>query len=235
MSYTKQSNKTKNSSLKKTGRVVALVMALLVLILALLLLLAPMKASNMFESLGMKNLSVSMAHSAAKNSGEFDDWWVVFEKSLDAQNNQMVCVASDNLQKHTDFSVLINGKTSKINDVEIDAKYYLLYHHARCSLIESPDKADEIWDWCKVKYQQAKSSNVNTAQIFNGYISALAEDKNISLDDFFDKAEEVYGKKDVFSNVTSSFKKEFASAVKNLIDKRQDEISEDIKNLWKNR
>ena len=67
--------KTQNILTKKAGRVVAVAMALLVLIFALFLLLSPMKASNFFGTLGFKNWSVSMAYSAAEDSGSFDDWW----------------------------------------------------------------------------------------------------------------------------------------------------------------
>ena len=111
MSYAKKSNKTKNSSSKTACKIVTFAVAIFVLFSTLFLLVAPMKASDVFSSLGMKNLSVTMAHSAAKSSDEFDDWWVVFERSVDAKNYQMVCVSSDKLQAHSDFSSSISNKT----------------------------------------------------------------------------------------------------------------------------
>ena len=139
------------------------------------------------------------------------------------------------MQARSDFSTSISNKKVLIDNVEKKGKYYLFYQHARCSLLESPEKADAIWSWCKVKYNQENLSNADTAQIFVGYIDALIEEETIQLGDFFAKAEEAYGKEGVFSNMTSTFKNQFVASVKKLVEQRQDEISEETKNLWQNR
>ena len=93
-----------------------------------------------------------MAYSAAEDSGSFDDWWSVFEKAIKADNYKMVCIASTKIQNHEDFSTAIKDKKVVVNKVEQEGKYYLLYQHARCSLLESPQKLDEIWGWCEIKH-----------------------------------------------------------------------------------
>ena len=225
---------------KKVGKGIALVMSLLVLIFALLLLLAPMKASDMFYSLGMENLSVTMAHSAAKNSDSFDDWWVLFERALEAESNQMVCVATDSMQKHSDYSAAIKDKKVMANNVEQDGKYYVLYQQARCSLLESPEKSEEIWNWCVIKYKQNGwgsyvSTDLYMLNAIKGYVDALAQDDEIPLGDFFEKAENLWNKKDEFSEIYSSQRNDFAKHVKKLIEARQSEISQEIQDLWKDR
>ena len=240
MNNTKKANKKNNHTLKRVGKVTALVVALLVFVFALVLLLAPMKASDVFASLGMKNLSVTMAHTAAKDSNSFDDWWVVFERSLDAQDNKMVCISAETLQKHSDFKDNIADKKVTLNGNDCDGKQYLLYQQARCSLLESPHKMQEIWDWCKVKYDNQGWGSAITTQdyasnVITGFVDALIEDDNIELNDFFDEADKIYKRQGVFSNMSLSQRKDFVDCIKKLVETRQGEISQEIKDLWQNR
>ena len=204
--------KKQNYIAKKAGRVVALAMALLVLIFALFLLLAPMKASNFFDTIGFKNWSVSMAYSAADDSDSFDDWWTVLEKAVKADNYQIVCIASTKLQNHSDFSTAINDKKVVVNKVEQDGKYYLFYQHARCSLIESPDKIDEIWGWCEIRYSQhgwgaSFGNNKYSLNAVKGVIDAAIESKNVSAEQVLAKLEIVYNKEGSFSDMTLTSKR----------------------------
>ncbi len=225
--------KTQNNVAKKAGKVVALAMALLVLIFALLLLLAPMKASNFFGTLGFKNWSVSMAYSAAEDSDSFDDWWSVFEKAVAADDYKIVCIASTKLQNHNDFSTAIKDKKAKVNKVEQDGRYYLYYQHARCSLLESPQKIDEIWGWCEIRHDQHGWGNGNSLNAVKGFIDAAIQDVNIPVDQVLVKLEKIYNKEGYFDDMTSTSKREdFITCAKALVDARESEISQETKDLW---
>lgn len=230
--------KSQNNTVKKAGKVVALAMALLVLIFALFLLLAPMKASNFFGTLGFKNWSVSMAYSAAEDSGSFDDWWSVFEKAVDADDYQIVCIASTKLQNHSDFETAIKDKTAKVNKVDQNGRYYLYYQHARCSLLESPEKIDEIWGWCEIRHDQhgwgtSLGNDKYSLNAVKGFIDAAIADVNIPVDKVLVKLEKIYNKEGYFDDMTSSSKrKDFITCAKALVDARQDVISQQTKDLW---
>ena len=224
--------KSQNNTVKKAGKVVALAMALLVLIFALFLLLAPMKASNFFGTLGFKNWSVSMAYSAAEDSGSFDDWWSVFEKAVDADDYQIVCIASTKLQNHSDFETAIKDKTVRVNKVDQNGKCYLYYQHARCSLLESPEKIDEIWNWCENRHGQT-SWKANELNAVKGFIDAAMQDTNIPVDKVLAKLEKIYKKEGCFDDMTlDSKRKDFITCAKELVDARQDVISQQTKDLW---
>ena len=230
--------KSQNNTAKKAGKVVALAMALLVLIFALFLLLAPMRASNFFGALGFKNWSVSMAYSAAEDSGSFDDWWSVFEKAVAADDYQIVCIASTKLQNHSDFATAIKDKKARVNKVEQDGRYYLYYQHARCSLLESPEKIDEIWGWCEIRHDQhgwgtSLGNDKYSLNAVKGFIDAAIQDENVPVDKVLGKLEKIYNKEGYFDDMTSSSKrKDFITCVKALVDARQDVISQQTKDLW---
>ena len=229
-----------NSISKKVGKVAAVVVALLVLIFALLLLLAPMKASDMFATLGMKNLSATMAYSAADKSDSFEDWWIVFERAVDADDYQMVCTATDKIEKHADFSALIQDKKVDIKGVSHDGKFYVVYQRARCSLLSAPEKAAEIWTWCEVRHTQYGwgsyiSTNNYSLNAIKGYIDALVQNDQIPLGDFFDKAEDIYSAKGIFENVYYGQRNDFTKSVMALVNARADEIDQTTKDLWQKR
>lgn len=239
MNNTSNVQKT-NSTAKKVGKVSAIVVALLVLIFALLLLLAPMKASDMFESLGMQNLSVTMAYTAAENTNEFEDWWILMEKSIDADNYKMVCTATDKIEKHADFATAIKDKKVEVDAVSHDGKFYVVYQRARCSLLSTPEKAEEIWNWCEVRHTQYGwgtyiSSNKYSLNAIKGYIDALAQDDEIPLGNFFVKAEDIFNAKGIFENVYYGQRNDFTKSVMALVNARADEIDQTTKDLWQKR
>jgi len=230
--------KSQNNTAKKAGKVVALAMALLVLIFALFLLLAPMKASNFFGTLGFKNWSVSMAYSAAQDSGSFDDWWSVFEKAVDADDYKIVCIASTKLQNHSDFETAIKDKTVRVNKVDQNGKCYLYYQHARCSLLESPEKIDEIWNWCEIRHEQhgwgtSLGNDKYSLNAVKGFVDATIQNDEIPVDKVLAKLEKIYNKEGYFDDMTSTSKrKDFITCAKKLVDARESEISQETKDLW---
>ncbi|MBE5748899.1 MAG: hypothetical protein E7344_04670 [Clostridiales bacterium] len=230
--------KTQNKLTKKAGRVVAVAMALLVLIFALFLLLSPMKASNFFGTLGFKNWSVSMAYSAAEDSGSFDDWWSVFEKAVKADNYKIVCISSAKLQNHSDFATAIKDKKAKVNNIEQEGRYYLYYQHARCSLLESPEKIDEIWNWCEIRHEQhgwgtSLGNDTYSLNGIKGFVDAAIQNDKIPVEQVLVKLEKIYNKEGYFDDMTSTSKrKDFITCAKKLVDERESEINQETKDLW---
>ena len=114
----------------------------------------------------------------------------------------------------------------------------MYYQHARCSLLESPEKIDEIWNWCEIRHDQhgwGTSIGNDTYSIngVKGFIDALIQDTDIPLDNVFAKLEKIYNKEGYFDDMTSSSKrKDFITCAKALIDARGNEISDDTKDLW---
>ena len=144
-------NKTSSTSsliLKTAGKTSLVLVVLLVLVCALFLLLAPMRASDFFYSMGMKKTATSLAYNAASSSNEFDDWWDVLVKGVSANCYDKAYEAADRLEKNEDYSSLISKKTILVGDVRYNAEFYVSYNKAKCGLLAySSSETDRKGIW----------------------------------------------------------------------------------------
>ena len=105
-------------------------------------------------------------------------------------------------------------------------------------MLESPEKIDEIWGWCEIRHDQhgwgtSLGNDKYSLNAVKGFIDAAIADVNIPVDKVLVKLEKIYNKEGYFDDMTSSSKrKDFITCVKELVDARQDVISQQTKDLW---
>ncbi len=246
-------NKTSSTSsliLKTAGKTSLVLVVLLVLVCALFLLLAPMRASDFFYSMGMKKTATSLAYNAASSSNEFDDWWDVLVKGVSANCYDKAYEAADRLEKNEDYSSLISKKTILVGDVRYNAEFYVSYNKAKCGLLAySSSETDRkgIWnyvqDWLLTNgwgdyVTEGGSTNYNFFSLnpMKGYIDALCTDTSIPLDNFLKEAKDLYNDVGKYANVpvwpTPSKRKDLAYYMKKLCDARTGQIDQDTVAFW---
>lgn len=246
-------NKTSSTSsliLKTAGKTSLVLVVLLVLVCALFLLLAPMRASDFFYSMGMKKTATSLAYNAASSSNEFDDWWDVLVKGVSANCYDKAYEAADRLEKNEDYSSLISKKTILVGDVRYNAEFYVSYNKAKCGLLAySSSETDRkgIWnyvqDWLLTNgwgdyVTEGGSTNYNFFSLnpMKGYIDALCTDTSIPLDNFLKEAKDLYNDVGKYADMpnwpTVSRRKDLAYYMKKLCDARTGQIDQDTVAFW---
>lgn len=182
-----------------------------------------------------------MAYSAALGSDDFDDWWSALVKSVSADDNRKGYEAADRLENHKDFTSKISDKEITVGQYSYNGKYYVAYQKARCGLLSNPDKKDVMWRYCRDwtlenGWGKYIAGNMYSSNPIKGFVDALCQNKDIPLGDTLDRLESLYNKSGEFADMPSySGKKDVAYTAVKLIEARENEVSQQQKDIWNGR